>query len=228
MVDINHNKHYATTTNNNSLSTNITNNNTDIVYDHSTDMQSIKTALQQPILLTAKFNVSLQHKLQILRNQYFPPDRNIVPVHCMLFHNLPYHNIDVMRHQLSDTMSKQQQYSTHWHVTLPSLMKLGKGVAITVQCKQLTCLHKQLQQLWYNDLIAQDKQSYRPHIVIQNKVTPDIAKQTYDELTEQDILQQFSGGGYIIGLELWYYQQNGTWSHITDILFDNIVNNSNT
>jgi hypothetical protein len=63
-------------------------------------------------------------------------------------------------------------------------------------------------------LSPQDRQGYRPHVTIQNKVMPDEARQLYDRLEGE--WKPFMGYGE--GLMLWYYQ-GGPWKLVSEFPF---------
>ncbi|GFE70293.1 hypothetical protein CFPU101_29030 [Chroococcus sp. FPU101] len=63
-------------------------------------------------------------------------------------------------------------------------------------------------------LSPQDRQGYRPHVTIQNKVMPDEAQQLYNQLVSE--WKPFNGFGE--GLMLWHYQ-NGPWSLVREFSF---------
>jgi hypothetical protein len=75
-------------------------------------------------------------------------------------------------------------------------------------------LRNQLAQEWSAWLSPQDRQGYRPHITIQNKVLADEARQLYQQLLNQ--WQPITGYGE--GLLLWRYE-GGPWTLINEFLF---------
>lgn len=99
----------------------------------------------------------------------------------------------------------------------PKLRFLGNGVAIEVECAALTQLRHQLAAQWYDWLSPQDRQSYRPHVTIQNKVDAIEAQQLFHELSKN---WSYSTG-YGEGLLLWHYQ-GGPWQKANEFLFGNL------
>ena len=87
-----------------------------------------------------------------------------------------------------------------------TLRSLGQGVAIDLESAALLEVRNQLAQGWSSGLSAQDRQGYRPHVTIQNKVTADEARHLYEQLSQT--WQPIEGLGE--GLLLWHYR-GGPW-----------------
>ena len=162
------------------------------------------------LILTLKLDQTTFERTNTLRQQYFPPERNVVPAHVILFHQLPGDRESAISHSL-ETLCAQTK---HFPFSLPSLQLLGNGVAISVSSPELMQLHKTLATNWDTWLIPQDRQGYRPHITIQNKVKPETARQLYAELDAQ--WQPMTGWGE--GLLLWYYHK-GPWALAREFCF---------
>jgi len=91
---------------------------------------------------------------------------------------------------------------------------LGRGVAIEVHSPELLQVQQSLRAEWLEWLSNQDRQSYRSHITIQNKVSPEAARNLYDQLSQEWI--PFNGYGE--GLLLWRYE-GGPWTLIEEFPF---------
>lgn len=166
--------------------------------------------MNTPLILTLKLDQTTFERANSLRQQYFPPERNVVPAHVILFHQLPGDRESAISHSLK-TLCAQTK---HFPLSLPSLQFLGNGIAIDVSSPELMQLHKTLATTWDAWLIPQDRQGYRPHITIQNKVNPETARQLYEDLKAQ--WQSLEGWGE--GLLLWYYQK-GPWELAGEFCF---------
>jgi hypothetical protein len=83
---------------------------------------------------------------------------------------------------------------------------MGRGVMYTLDNPTLPALHKRLQRQWQPWLTPQDQQGLRPHITVQNKVDPAVARQLHEELAAS--FQPFEALG--TGLALWAYR-GGPW-----------------
>jgi len=135
------------------------------------------------------------------RRALFPPGRTVVGAHLTLFHALPGDRL----HAIVDGLrSLGARPPLSMQVT--GILSLGRGVAYRVESAALIALHRQLQQLWSDRLTRQDAQPLRPHITVQNKVSPETARQTMAELHAG-----FRPSGLVaVSLDLWEYV-DGPW-----------------
>lgn len=156
-----------------------------------------------PLILTLQLDSATFERMNELRQQHFPPARNVLPAHVTLFHALPGDQEASIRQLLQTCCSTVPRLSLQF----PTLRFLGAGVAVEVHCPELVQLRQQLSATWSGWLTPQDRQGYRPHITIQNKVAPEEARQLYQHLSEQ--WERSTGWGE--GLLLWHYQ-GGPWS----------------
>jgi 2'-5' RNA ligase len=163
-----------------------------------------------PLIVTLKLDQSTFERANALRQQYFPPDRNLVPAHITLFHALPGEQETVIKQHLQRVCGETPKIV----LELPSLRFLGQGVAIEVEAPALVALRQSLAKTWQDWLTRQDRQRYQPHITIQNKVAGTIARQTYEQLLER--WQPLNAYGE--GLLLWYYC-GGLWELAEAFLF---------
>jgi 2'-5' RNA ligase len=163
--------------------------------------------MPQPLILTLKIDEEAQAFYEGLRRRHFPPERNLIPAHLTLFHQLPdkESTYTTVRELAESTPILQLAHSTP--------RSIGRGVAIFFQSEQLASLHSALSRVFKDQLIPQDRQPFRPHIVIQNKVDPETASATLSELDLPSLIQP-SG----IGLTLWRYL-GGPWKHLSDFPF---------
>ncbi len=101
-----------------------------------------------------------------------------------------------------------------FEITVSGLMKLGRGVAFRVESAALTALQDELAGAFAGWLSKQDKEKFRPHVTIQNKVAPHVAAALFDHLT-----REFSPFAAVAeGLQLWRYQ-GGPWTPVAAIAF---------
>ncbi|MBF2049312.1 MAG: 2'-5' RNA ligase family protein [Elainella sp. C42_A2020_010] len=163
-----------------------------------------------PLVLTLKLDAILFSGLNQLRQQHFPPERSFLPAHVTLFHHLPGEQEVIIQQDLQTLCSQTATLS----LRLQRLRCLGRGVAVEIDCPELVQLRTRLAQAWSIWLTPQDRQPYRPHITIQNKVTPDAARQLYAQLNQT--WQPLNGQGE--GLLLWYYR-NGPWEKVAEFSF---------
>lgn len=170
-----------------------------------------------PLILSLKFDDQTFAVVDALRMQHFPPERNVLPAHVTLFHALPgEHELAVQ-----DTLESIVAETPRFHLLLPSVRLFGKGVALDVDCPPLLHLRSRLAAAWRGWLGRQDQQPYRPHITIQNKVTPEEAKRLYQQLsaTWQPL------HGQATALLLWRYV-GGPWEFVFEYAFAGKANAS--
>ena len=154
-----------------------------------------------PLILTLHFDPASQARFEAERKRYFPPERNKVPAHLTLFHQLP--DSEFVRQTLAETARAQCTFS----VMVTGLRSLGGGVAYSLASPPLGALHGRLAAAFDVLLIPQDRQPFRPHVVVQNKVRPETARLTLVELSRD--FAAFSAQA--VGLDLWLYG-NGLWT----------------
>jgi 2'-5' RNA ligase len=173
--------------------------------------------MASPLILTLKLDQPTFEQVDALRQQYFPPERNLIPAHVTLFHQLP----DDREPAISEVLHALCSQTSKISLSLPELRFLGNGIAIEVYAPELAKLRRTLATTWNEWLTAQDQQSYRSHITIQNKVAATEARQTYEQLKEQ--WQPVDG--YAEGLLLWYYR-GGPWELASEFTFTRNLHSS--
>ncbi|HVF98140.1 MAG TPA: 2'-5' RNA ligase family protein [Flavisolibacter sp.] len=143
------------------------------------------------------------------RKKYFPPALNFLSAHLTLFHHLPPGEPGIQA-DLQQWSKESKQVSLH----VAEVKSIGKGVAYKIDCPALLQLHKPMQQKWQAWLTPQDRQTLWPHVTVQNKVSPVVAKETLQSL--QASFRPFTAQG--LGFSLWHYQ-GGPWRHSQDFIF---------
>jgi 2'-5' RNA ligase len=78
-------------------------------------------------------------------------------------------------------------------------------------------LHRGLQQQWLPWLLPQDKQKLWPHVTVQNKVTPQMARALHQQL--QSTFTPFEVQA--TGLRLWRYL-GGPWEPVNTYWFERV------
>lgn len=168
------------------------------------------TSQSPPLIVTLKLDQSTFEYVNLLRQRYFPSERNFIPAHVTLFHALPSDQESPISQSLQTRCSQIPTLSLQF----PSLRFLGRGVAIEIDAPKLVQVRQTLATDWEEWLSSQDRQGYRPHITIQNKVTAAEARQLYDQLSAE----WQSLNGYGEGLLLWYYR-GGPWERVGEFPF---------
>lgn len=163
-----------------------------------------------PLILTLRLDSIPGEYFNNLRRQYFPQALNFLSAHVTLFHHLPGGEVDV----IAATLERVANSYGCIDIRVPNLRSLGRGVAYNLQSLQLSALRKELAQQWLKWLTSQDRQPFRPHITIQNKVHSDEARKTLAILNAVFTPQTISG----VGLDLWRYL-GGPWEHLREFCF---------
>jgi 2'-5' RNA ligase len=160
-----------------------------------------------PLILTLALDANSQAHFNDLRQLHFPKERNYLQAHVTLFHHLPATERPTIEAELQTLTS--QLLPMPLRVT--GLRFLGRGVAYDLENSVLQQLHKQLQTTWAPWLTPQDQQRLKPHITVQNKVDPAIARALHEELTAQFVPFEATG----TGLHLWAYR-GGPWEKLRE------------
>lgn len=161
----------------------------------------------RPLILTAKMEPRAYQHFQALRDRHFPPERNVVPAHLTLFHHLPGTELNA----IVDRLKAVARGTPALHVEVAGLRSLGRGVAFDLRSLDLEDLRAELAHAWDTLLIPQDRQGFRPHVTVQNKVEPRAAKALLNELS-----RDFRPWSFVIdGLLLWRYL-DGPWEPVSE------------
>ena len=89
-----------------------------------------------------------------------------------------------------------------------------RPIAFAIDCPGLVRLRAGFTAAWKDRLTAQDRQGYKPHATIQNKVSADAAR---DARLRLDALLPITGT--VVGLALWHYR-GGPWEEAGRFAFD--------
>ena len=163
--------------------------------------------MPQPLILTLQLDNNSHAFYEGLRRRYFPPERNLIAAHLTLFHQLPDED------RTYQSVREAAQATESFLLTHPTLRSIGKGVAVFFQSERLCALHAGLLTAFQADISAQDRQRLQPHIVIQNKVAPEVARHTFAQLQATSFMEPIA-----IGLTLSRYL-GGPWQHLSDFPF---------
>ncbi|WP_159712845.1 2'-5' RNA ligase family protein [Geminicoccus flavidas] len=163
-----------------------------------------------PLIVTLAIDEAAFLVLDGLRRRHFPPLRNLVPAHVTLFHRLPGSAEAAIRAELTAACRDRQPFA----LTGGQPRLLGRGVALAYVSPELQDLRGRLAASFLPLLSAQDRQSYRPHVTIQNKVAPDLARALALELESCPRQPTITA----TGLLLWRYLE-GPWQPVAAFPF---------
>lgn len=144
-----------------------------------------------------------------LRRAHYPPARNQVAAHLTMFHALPPSAENEIRARLANAVRRAPPTST-----IAGLMDLGGGVAFRVVSPDLDRVRDELARDFHGLLGAQDSGGWRPHITIQNKVPPKVARTLKASLERSFTPRPLA----IAGLGLHRYL-DGPWERIATCSF---------
>ena len=159
-------------------------------------------------IVTLRLDEVSQAHFDALRQLHFPPERNQIAAHVTLFHTLPEEAW--VEEQLQVTAAATQRF----FLDVTGLQFLGKGVAYRLQAAELLHLHTELARSFAEDLTPQDRQRFQPHVVVQNKVAPVVARELMKTLEEGLSPWKVRADG----LDLWHYK-GGPWEHARSFWF---------
>jgi 2'-5' RNA ligase len=145
-----------------------------------------------------------------LRGLHFPPERNHLRAHLTLFHKLPGDREADISADLREICRAREPFV----LAATGLRFLGRGVAYELSSPPLVALRRELARSWGPWLGAQDRQGFKPHVTVQNKVPPEQARVLHRDL--QATFSPFEVEG--LGLSLWRYL-GGPWEPAGKYLF---------
>jgi hypothetical protein len=129
------------------------------------------------LIVTAELGAADFAWLDGLRRRHFPPERNQLGAHLTMFHALPPSAEAEARHRLGQLATGPAP-----RALIAGIMDLGGGVAFRVVSDELDAIRAELAAGFRGLLGAQDAQGWRPHVTVQNKVPPKVARALAAEL----------------------------------------------
>ncbi|MCK8783189.1 2'-5' RNA ligase family protein [Roseomonas sp. NAR14] len=155
-----------------------------------------------PLILTARLDPASFARLDALRRTHFPTRLNRVPAHVTLFHHLPGRQ----RPAVVATLERACRALAPMPLAVSRPVFLGHGVAFALETPALAALRRRLAAAWADRLTPQDRQGFRPHVTIQNKVPPETARALHMALAAGFLPWE----ARVEGLCLWHYR-GGPW-----------------
>lgn len=156
------------------------------------------------LIVTAEIGQPDQGWFEGLRHAHYPPERNHIPAHLTMFHALPPSSESEAQSRLKALAKEARPVAT-----IDGLMDLGGGVAFRIVSPDLESIRRELAEDFRGLLSAQDSGGWRPHVTIQNKVAPKLAR-ALKEILERDFRPRPL---LISGLGLHQYL-GGPWERI--------------
>jgi 2'-5' RNA ligase len=167
-----------------------------------------------PLIVTLAFDPASAEVFEGLRRRHFPPERNLIPAHLTLFHALPGgEEADVRA-----TLSRVSAVAAAMRLEVVGPRKLGRGVALDLRSPELNGLRAELARAFEPWLTPQDRQGFRPHVTVQNKVDPRAASALFDQVSAGFRPWTVTGEGLL----LWRYL-GGPWEPLAFFGFSDAV-----
>ncbi len=148
-----------------------------------------------------------QARFDRLREAHYPAALNRIAAHVTLFHKLPQEAW--VRAAVARACGRGG-----FDVRVTGVMSLGRGVAYRMESPELRAVHAELVREFGAVVTAQDGQGFRPHVVVQNKVSGVEAKELLARIAME--FRPFSVRAE--GLQLWRYL-GGPWERAEGFLF---------
>ena len=155
-----------------------------------------------PLILTLVLDEASQAFFDRARERWFPAELNFIAAHVTMFHHLPGEALVSIKEHLATVCAKQSPVG----VSVTGVRPLGRGVAYALRAPAIEALRATLAGQWRDALTAQDRQGWRPHVTVQNKVSPAEARGLLERL-ERDFVP-FEATA--TGVALWRYC-GGPW-----------------
>ncbi|NKQ99580.1 2'-5' RNA ligase family protein, partial len=121
-----------------------------------------------PLILTLAFDEATFARFDGERRRYFPDTLNFIPAHETLFHHLPGDR----GRGVIETVTTLARALPPPEVAVTGVRFTGRGVAYALESEVLAGFRSRLAQAFEPHLAAQDRQGWRPHVTVQNKVDP--------------------------------------------------------
>lgn len=166
--------------------------------------------MRDAIILTLQFDEASDALFQDLRRRHYPPELNRVGAHLTLFHSLPGSEEDVIVREVARLAKSTPPFP----VAVEGPMRLGRGVALKIKSDKLAEVRQALAKTFKAALTGQDREAFRPHVTIQNKVAEHAASALFDHLAQT--LPPFEAT--VEGFQLWRYGGD-RWTPVAAVPF---------
>jgi hypothetical protein len=162
-----------------------------------------------PIIVTALIGDPDFNTLDTLRRQHFPPERNHLRAHLTMFHHLPPSCEAELLQLLKDEARGNDPQAR-----LSGLINLGGGVAFRIESPDLEDIRARIAERFAPMLMPQDRNPWRAHVTVQNKVKLAEAKALLEQLSSDFKPRPIK----LTGLAAWWYR-GGPWKAIVAYTF---------
>ena len=162
-----------------------------------------------PLIVSCGLDAESFGFFNTLRQANFPSERNHLRAHLTLFHHLPGDRLDEAQAALAAAAVTPPPT-----LEVTGLRKLGGGVAYAIHSEALGVVRQTIASRFADSLTSQDRQGFRPHVTVQNKVTAAVASALHEDLAAN--FSPFAAKG--TSLQLWRYC-GGPWEAAGEFSF---------
>ena len=163
-----------------------------------------------PIIVTALFDKADTAFFDRMRREHFPAERNQLAAHLTMFHHL----LPSIEAELKHRLTEETRGVRAPQARIAGLFSLGRGVAYRIDSPGLVTTRARLAEAFTGLLTPQDAGGWRPHVTIQNKVTPQAAKVLLAALNRDFTPRPVE----LAGLATWWYR-GGPWEPLSRHMF---------
>jgi hypothetical protein len=163
-----------------------------------------------PLILTLAFDEPTFARFDGERRRHFPEALNRIPAHATLFHHLPGDR----ERGVIEAITALARAVPPPEVAVTGLRFTGRGVAYVLDSGGLATFRARLAKGFEPFLTAQDRQGWRPHVTVQNKVAPDVARALHADLSAGFAPFHFTAPATL----LWRYL-GGPWAPVARLPF---------
>lgn len=153
-----------------------------------------------PLIVTLEADAASQARFDAARARWFPPERNLVPAHVTLFHDLP----GARAGEVAARLARVARETAPPPFRVRSVMALGRGAALRLDLPAGDGLRAAIGAGF--EVAAQDRGRLRAHVTVQNKVSREEAAATLEALRATFA----PWDGHATALLLWWYR-GGPW-----------------
>ena len=168
------------------------------------------TPTPDPLILTLAMDPDSFARFDGLRRRHFPQALNHIPAHATLFHHLPGDR----ERGVIEAITALARAVPPPEVAVTGLRFTGRGVAYALDSDALARFRGRLAQEFAAHLTAQDRQGWRPHVTVQNKVDAATARALHADLEAAFTPFRFTAPGLL----LWRYL-GGPWERRASFAF---------
>ena len=163
-----------------------------------------------PLILTAELDEASFEIYDALRQAHFPDRGYRLPAHVTLFHKLPGEELDAVLRHVGEVCAGHAPFA----VPVAEVIGLGAGTAYRLRSEALDGLRAELARRFDPWLTGQDRQGFRAHVTVQNKVTKDTANACRAVIEAE--FAPFEARAE--GIQLWSYE-GGPWGTLGAVAF---------